>query len=98
VRDAAGELADCLHLLRLAQMLLGLEQAGLGGPALGDVAAFRQQHDDAAFRVADRLHDLRGQRRGTAPTTRELRCQSIEPRKYSHAAEQSAGERYHAQK
>ena len=39
VRDAAGELADGLHLLRLAKLRLGLPQALLAGLLLRDVAA-----------------------------------------------------------
>ena len=43
VRDAAGELADRLHLLRMAQRLLGLAQGGLRLALGGDVAADRLQ-------------------------------------------------------
>ena len=53
MRDAAGQLADRLHLLRLPQLLLEL-------PALGDVA--RVDDDGADRRIveavdADAFHD-----------------------------------------
>ena len=51
VRDAAGEPADRLHLLRLAQLLLGLAQRLLGALALGDVG---DEHEpDVAARVVE---------------------------------------------
>ena len=43
MRDAAGELAQRLHLLALAELLLRRLQ-------LGDVARFEQQIDDRARR------------------------------------------------
>ena len=46
MRDAAGELADRLHLLRLAHPLLA-------GPALGQVAGDLGEADEAAAVVAD---------------------------------------------
>ena len=46
VRDAAGELADRFHLVRLPQLLLGPPQRLLGPAVFGDVA------DGAAHRVA----------------------------------------------
>ena len=49
VRDAAGELADRFHLLRLAQRFLALA-------ALGDVDGFRHRADDGAVLVAQRAH------------------------------------------
>jgi len=42
VRDAAGELADRLHLLRLTQGFFGLAP-------LGDIDRFRQHGSDAAM-------------------------------------------------
>ena len=41
MRDAAGELAHRLHLLRLAELVLGGTEGGGGGPLGGDVAAHR---------------------------------------------------------
>ena len=49
MRDAAGELADGLHLLRLPQRFLALA-------ALGDVDRFRHRADDGAVLVAQRPH------------------------------------------
>ena len=49
VRDAAGQLADGFHLLRLAQRFLALA-------ALGDVDRFRHRADDGAVLVAQRPH------------------------------------------
>ena len=49
VRDAAGQLADRFHLLRLAQRFLALA-------ALGDVDGFRHRADDGAVLVAQRAH------------------------------------------
>ena len=43
MRDAAGQLADRLHLLRLAQRLFGLAQGVLRLALGGDVAADRLQ-------------------------------------------------------
>src|SRR5262249_44849686 len=55
VGDAAGQLADRLHLLRLAEMLLGGGELRLGAPARGDVAPLGQQGYDLPRLVADRL-------------------------------------------
>ena len=49
VRHAAGQLADRLHLLRLAQRFLALA-------ALGDIDGFRHRADDGAVLVAQRAH------------------------------------------
>ena len=49
VRDAAGELADGLHLLRLPQRFLALA-------ALGDVDGLRHRADHCAMLVAQRTH------------------------------------------
>ena len=49
VRDAAGQLADRFHLLRLAQRFLALA-------ALGDVDGLRHRADDRAVLVAQRAH------------------------------------------
>ena len=49
VRDAAGELADRFHLLRLPQRFLALA-------ALGDVDGLRHRADDGAMLVAQRAH------------------------------------------
>ena len=65
VRDAAGELAQRLHLLALAELLLrGLE--------VGDVARFEQQIEDRAVLAADRLDrdvEVGGRRRPRAPSS-----------------------------
>ena len=45
VRNAAGQPADGLHLLGLANMLLASVEGILGQPALGDVV--HRQHDHA---------------------------------------------------
>ena len=49
VRDAAGELADRLHLLRLTQRFLGLA-------ALGDIDGLRQHGGNAAMLIEHRPH------------------------------------------
>ena len=49
VRDAAGQLPDRFHLLRLAQRFLALA-------ALGDVDGLRHRADDGAMLVAQRAH------------------------------------------
>ena len=49
MRDAAGELADRFHLLRLAQRFLALA-------ALGDVDGFRHSARDVAMLVEHRPH------------------------------------------
>ena len=48
VRDAAGELADALHLLGLPQLLLG-------GPPLGQVARDLGKADQLALAVVNRI-------------------------------------------
>ena len=49
VRDAAGQLPDGFHLLRLAQRFLALA-------ALGDVDGFRHRADDRAVLIAQGAH------------------------------------------
>ena len=57
VRDAAGELADRIHLLRLEQRLAGLLEPLLRLAALGDVARDLGEADDLAAIVADGIDD-----------------------------------------
>ena len=59
MRDAAGEAADRLHLLRLAQPLLEARALGIGELALGDVAQVHHHRADARLvqQVADRVLD-----------------------------------------
>ena len=55
VRDAAGELADRLHLLRLQQLLRGpVPAACCGLPPLGEVAGDLGEAEQCAVVVADR--------------------------------------------
>ena len=51
VGDAAGQLADRLHFLRLAQGLFGLAQAFLLGHALGDVIGEQVSALDLLLRI-----------------------------------------------
>ena len=53
VRDAAGQLADRLHLLRLKQRFPGLFEGQLRLPPLGDVAGDLGEADELADLVAD---------------------------------------------
>ena len=59
MRDAAGEAADCLHLLRLPQPLLEPRALGIGELALGDVAEVHHQgaHARLLEQVADGVLD-----------------------------------------
>ena len=66
MRDAAGELAHRLHLLRLAELLLAPAERLLRGPLLGDVLI-----ED------DRAYDLVRRRRGSG--TAELRIDPLRP-------------------
>ena len=59
VRDTAGQLADCIHLLRLEQRLPCLLELQLGGAALGDVAGDLGEAQDGAIWSANRIdHDV----------------------------------------
>ena len=55
VRDAAGQLAERLHLLRLRELLLRPLERRLRFPPLGDVARDVHEADQRADLVADRL-------------------------------------------
>ena len=57
VRDAAGQLADRLHLLRLRKLLLRALQRLLRLAPLGDVARDLGEADQLAGRIADRVDD-----------------------------------------
>ena len=59
VRDAAGELAERLHLLRLGELLARLFERDLRLVLLGDVARHLGEADQLAGLVADRV-DHRG--------------------------------------
>ena len=64
VRDAAGELADRIHLLRLEQRLARLLERLLGVAPLGDVAGDLGEAAQAAIGVADRIdHHVRPEAR-----------------------------------
>ena len=68
VRDAAGELAERLHLLRLGELLLRPLERGLRLPPLGDVAGDVHEADQRADLVADRLdHGARPEHALVAP-------------------------------
>ena len=54
VSNAAGQLADGLHLLRLAQRLLGGGQLRLGAKARADVLGVMESADNLAGRIAQR--------------------------------------------
>ena len=72
MRDAAGELAERLDLLRLRELLLRALQRELRFVALGDVARDLGEADDLAVRVADRIHDDVAQKRSPFLRTRQL--------------------------
>ena len=55
VRDAAGQLAERFHLLRLEQLLLQPPLLVFGDDTIGDVASFRNQQRDMTGSVEDRL-------------------------------------------
>src|SRR6185312_10682019 len=57
MRDAAGELAQRLDLLRLRELLLRALQRELRFVALGDVARDLGEADDLAVRGTDRIND-----------------------------------------
>ena len=68
VGDAAGQLAERLHLLRLGELLLRPLERGLRLPPLGDVARDLHEADERAHLVADRLdHDARPEQALVAP-------------------------------
>lgn len=56
VRQAAGELADRLHLLRLPQRLLGLAQPLLRAQAVGDVVGELVGADAPSLGIAQRVN------------------------------------------
>src|SRR5690242_12090400 len=60
MRDAAGELAERLDLLRLRQLLLRALQRELRLVALRDVAGDLGEAVDLAVMTADRIHDDAG--------------------------------------
>ena len=60
VRDAAGELAERLHLLRLGELLLHPLERDLRVAPLGDVAGDLGEADQLAVVVADRIDDDAG--------------------------------------
>ena len=63
VGDAAGQLAERLHLLRLGELLLRPLERRLRLPPLGDVARDLDEADQRAQLVADRLdHNARPER------------------------------------
>ena len=57
VRDAAGQLAERLHLLRLRQLFARARRARLRLAPLGDVAGDLGKADQRAFLVMDRVDD-----------------------------------------
>src|SRR5690349_690180 len=64
MRDPAGELTDCLELLRLKQRLARQLELVLGLFALGDVAGDLGKADQRAVVVVDRIdHDARAKAR-----------------------------------
>ena len=68
VGDAAGQLAERFHLLRLGELLLRPLERGLRLPSLGDVAGDLHEADERADLVADRLdHDARPEQALVAP-------------------------------
>ena len=68
VGDAAGQLAERLHLLRLRELLLGPLQRCLRLPSLGDVARDLHETGERAHLVADRLdHHARPEQALVAP-------------------------------
>ena len=68
VGDAAGQLSERLHLLRLGELLLRPLERGLRFPPLGDVARDLHEADERADLVADRLdHHARPEQALVAP-------------------------------
>ena len=67
VRDAAGELADRLHLLRLGELLARFLERDLLLVLGGDVARERGKADEVAGIVADRRRSPRWRRSGCRP-------------------------------
>ena len=68
VGDAAGQLAERLHLLRLGELLLRALERCLRLPSLGDVARDLHEAGERAHLVADRLdHDARPEQALVAP-------------------------------
>ena len=57
MRDAPGQLAECLHFLRLRELLLGARKRLLGFAPFADVAGDHCVSDQRAGLVADRLDD-----------------------------------------
>src|SRR5262249_48695028 len=64
VRDAAGELAERVHLLRMRPLGLRFVQGKLRLAALGDVAGDLREAEQGALLVADRVDDHVGPEQG----------------------------------
>ena len=73
MRDAAGEMADGFHFLRLDQSFPGSLQLFFRLLALGNVASYLGEADERPLRVLDRVdHDVRPELRAVLADTNAL--------------------------
>ena len=76
MRDAAGELAERIHLLGMGALRLRRLQRALGVPPFGDVARDLRKTDQGALLVADRIDDTFAQ--NMLPSLRTRRPSAFE--------------------